>query len=486
MDQGSTFNNFFSEVLNVLVSIIEERDVFFRGHAKRVAGISSSFAHRLSLPQKSREALYIAGMLHDTGMVYIPFEIVNKPGELTEDERFLVRQHPVIAEKLLSPIGMFKDILPIVRHHHERFDGKGYPDGLRGDQIPLEAQILSLADCFDAMTASRPYRPALTVDEALTVMADNNDNKFNKLLLNQFVPFIASSSAKPLPNQEKNDLRKSILDIIKEFRRGNIDLPVLPHIVDEVRAAIDDPNSSPEDIAQILEKDAVITLRLISVVNSPIYRGAEKMLSVRQAVTRLGLKETQSIVFAIASKNLYRTDDKHLMTIMERMWLHSLACAFCAKQIAQALRLVDVERYFLLGLLHDIGKVLILHAITKAKPAAGSTVWEKDKANVMAAVQEAHTNMGGAILERWGFAEGFIKVATHHENTKFASGTEQTILVVHCANMMTRKIGYSLFNDPGIDLVGLESSRLLGIRGDSLKLIAEDVTGLMKSSVGGF
>lgn len=85
-----------------------------------------------------------------------------------------------------------------------------------------------------------------------------------------------------------------------------------------------------------------------------------------------------------------------------------------------------------------------------------------------------------------GFNEGFIKVATHHENTKFASGTEESVLVVHCANMMTRKIGYSLFNDSVIDLENTESSRLLGIRGETLNQITQDVTSLMKSSVGGF
>jgi len=485
MNQSATFQNFFSEVLNVLVSIIEERDVFFRGHGKRVASISSAFAQRMSLPQKTREVLYVAGLLHDIGMVYVPFDIINRPGELGEEERIIIHQHPVIAEKLLSSISIFKEILPVIRHHHECFDGKGYPDGLRGDKIPIEAQILSLADCYDAMTASRPYRPALTLDEALQVISDNNDNKFNKLLVNQFVSFVSSSSVKPV-RKEDNKLRRAIVDIIKDFRRGNIDLPVLPRIIDELRQAIDDPNSSPDDIARVLEKDAVITLRLISVVNSPIYRGAEKTLSVRQAVNRLGLKETQSIVFAIANKNLYRTDDKHLMTMMEAMWLHALACAFCAKHIAQVLRFADVEKSFLQGLFHDIGKLLLIHAITKAKSSVGTKTWEKDKSELIAAVQEAHMSMGGAILERWGFQEGFIKVATLHENAKFATGTDEAVLVVHLANMMTRKMGYSLYNDNEIDLSGLESVKTLKISSQDMSMIMEEVGSIMKSSIGAF
>lgn len=484
MDQK--FHNFFKEVLKVLVSIVEERDVFYRGHGERVAGIASSFASSLSLPRKSLEILYISGMLHDIGMVYVPYEITNKPGELTEDELIIVKQHPIMAEKLLTPIDMLKDSLTVIRHHHERFNGRGYPDGLEGSQIPFESQILSLADCFDAMTASRPHRPALTIDEALAEISDNHENKFNKQLVDRFVPFMASYTAKVAPREERNELRVAILDIIKNFRRGNIDLPVLPHIVDELQKVIDNPNSTPEAITKILEKDAVITLRLLSVVNSPIYRVAEKILSVRQAVVRLGLKETQSIVLAIAYKNLYKTDDKNLMTLMEIMWLHALSCAFCSKGIAQKLNLPDVEKYFLMGLFHDIGKVLLLHAITKAKSVIDPDNWENEKANVISALQEAHTSMGAAILERWGFNEAFVKVATHHDNPVFPTNTEQSILVVHLANVMTRKIGYSFFNDGTIDLEDEHSAKLLDIGNDILTEIGEEVSGLMKSSVGGF
>jgi len=397
-----------------------------------------------------------------------------------------VKQHPMVAEKLLTPIVMLKDSLKVIRHHHERFNGRGYPDGLEGNQIPFEAQILSLADCFDAMTASRPHRPALTIDEALEEISNNYENKFNKLLVDRFVPFISSFTAKFAPKEGKNELRLAILDIIKNFRRGNIDLPVLPHIVDELQKVIDDPNSTPEAIAKILEQDAVITLRLLSVVNSPIYRVAEKILSVRQAVVRLGLKETQSIVLAIAYKNLYKTDNKNLMTLMEIMWLHALACAFCSKGIAQKLKLPDVEKYFLMGLFHDIGKVLLLHAITKARTVIDPDNWENEKGSVISALQEAHTSMGGAILERWGFNDAFVKVAAHHDNPVFPTNTDQPILVVHLANVMARKIGYSFFNDGSIDLENEHSAKLLGIGNDLLAEVGEEVSVLMKSSVGGF
>ncbi len=480
------FHNFFKEVLKVLASIVEERDVFFRGHGERVASIASSFAAALGLPQKSLEILYVAGILHDIGMVYVPYEITNKPGALTEDELVIVGQHPVFAEKLLTPIVMLKDTLTVIRHHHERFNGKGYPDSLEGTQIPIEAQILSLADCFDAMTASRPHRPALTIDEALDDISKDDGNKFNKQLAKRFVPFMSSYMTKTTSKGEENEQRDAIQDIIKSFKRGNIDLPVLPQIIDDIQKAVDDPNSSPEAISKLLEKDAVISIRLLSVVNSPIYRVSEKILSIRQAVIRLGLKETQSIVLAIAYKNIYKTEDKNLMTLMELMWFHTLSCAYCSKEIARKLGLPEIEKYFIMGLLHDIGKVLLLHAITKTNIVINPDNWEKEKAGIIASVQEAHTSMGGAILERWGFNESFIKVATSHDNPIFPKSMEQTVLVVHLANMMTRKIGYSFFNDTTINLEEEHSAKLLNIGNDILDQIAEEVAGIMKSSVGGF
>ena len=483
--QKYVFNSFFDDVIKLLVSIVEERDIFFRGHSERVANLCSSFAKYLSLSQKTSEILYLAGMLHDIGMVYIPYDIINKPGRLNEDELTLVKQHPLIAEKLLSQVNMFKDINPIIRHHHEHVDGSGYPDGLKGAEIPLEARILCLVDSYDAMLSSRPYRSGLNKEEALEEINKKKDVLYDGNLVNKFITLVSLSADASVNKEEGKPIRNVIQKVVNKFRSGNIDLPILPYIIKELQKVIDDPNSTQETISRILEKDAVITIRLISVANSPIYRGAEKVLSVKQAVTRLGLKETHSIVFTIANKNLYKTNDKQLMTLMESMWQHSLACAYCSKSIATALKVADIEKYYLMGLLHDIGKVLLLQTITELPPEDLTDNLEIDEIKISETIQKTHAILGSALLNRWGFNDEFVQIARLHENITFGEDIDRSILIIDLANMLTRKIGYSLFSN-NIDIESLESRRLLGIDPTALLHIGEEVSSVMKSSAGVF
>ncbi len=483
--QKYVFNSFFDDVIKLLVSIVEERDIFFRGHSERVANLCSSFAKYLSLSQKTSEILYLAGMLHDIGMVYIPYDIINKPGRLNEDELTLVKQHPLIAEKLLSQVNMFKDINPIIRHHHEHVDGSGYPDGLKGAEIPLEARILCLVDSYDAMLSSRPYRSGLNKEEALEEINKKKDVLYDGNLVNKFITLVSLSADASVNKEEGKPIRNVIQKVVNKFRSGNIDLPILPYIIKELQKVIDDPNSTQETISRILEKDAVITIRLISVANSPIYRGAEKVLSVKQAVTRLGLKETHSIVFTIANKNLYKTNDKQLMTLMESMWQHSLACAYCSKSIATALKVADIEKYYLMGLLHDIGKVLLLQTITELPPEDLTDNLEIDEIKISETIQKTHAILGSALLNRWGFNDEFVQIARLHENITFGEDIDRSILIIDLANMLTRKIGYSLFSN-NIDIESLESRRLLGIDPTALLHIGEEVSSVMKSSAGIF
>jgi putative two-component system response regulator len=124
----------------------------------------------LGLDETEILALRRAGMLHDIGKVSIPDSILLKPGPLTPDERRVMEQHPVIGERICQPLRSLANVLPVIRHHHERIDGSGYPDRLRGEQIPQTARILQVVDIFDALTSNRPYRAAMSPQTALSVM----------------------------------------------------------------------------------------------------------------------------------------------------------------------------------------------------------------------------------------------------------------------------------------------------------------------------
>jgi putative two-component system response regulator len=159
-------------VLFSLALSIEARDPYTRGHCDRLAEMSARLGERLQLSDEHVKALRRAGVVHDIGKVVVPDAILLKPGRLSGDEREIVKKHPVVGERICAPMKIFRPVLPIIRHHHERYDGSGYPDHLHGAEIPLTARILQLADLFDALTTDRPYRKADNPDTALRVMAE--------------------------------------------------------------------------------------------------------------------------------------------------------------------------------------------------------------------------------------------------------------------------------------------------------------------------
>lgn len=157
-------------VLVALGRAVEERDPFTHGHCERLAVLAARLGHRLQLPPSRIEALERGGFLHDIGKITIPDAILGKPGPLTDEEREVIREHPAAGERICRGLRSLQPVLPIIRHHHERLDGSGYPDGLAGQEIPLTARILQIVDVYDALTNDRPYRKALPDEKALAIM----------------------------------------------------------------------------------------------------------------------------------------------------------------------------------------------------------------------------------------------------------------------------------------------------------------------------
>jgi putative two-component system response regulator len=154
-------------VIMSLARTIEARDPYTEGHCERLARYAVLIGQRLGLPDEDLAALHRGGFLHDVGKIAIPDAILSKAGPLTDEEREQMRAHTTVGEHLCGDLRALKRVRPIIRHHHERLDGSGYPDGLRGDDIPLLAQIIGVVDVFDALTTDRPYRAACSADEAL-------------------------------------------------------------------------------------------------------------------------------------------------------------------------------------------------------------------------------------------------------------------------------------------------------------------------------
>lgn len=149
---------------------IEARVPCMMGHSARVSQYSVALAERIGMSDKDQQELRLAGIVHDIGKIGVPVEILLRNGPLSPEERQLVQIHPRLSEELCGAIAGFERILPMIRHHHERLDGSGYPDGLRGSRIPLGALILQTADMFDALSEARPYREALAPEDAFHVL----------------------------------------------------------------------------------------------------------------------------------------------------------------------------------------------------------------------------------------------------------------------------------------------------------------------------
>ncbi|HEY7434568.1 MAG TPA: HD domain-containing phosphohydrolase [Methylomirabilota bacterium] len=144
-----------------LANALEAKDEYTRGHSERVAALARRIALAAGLARGAADTIAQAGLLHDLGKIGIPEGVLRKPGPLSEEEWAVIRRHPLVGAQIVAPLEFFADGAVIVRHHHERHDGSGYPDGLRGELIPLGARIVAVADVYDALTSDRPYRPRL-------------------------------------------------------------------------------------------------------------------------------------------------------------------------------------------------------------------------------------------------------------------------------------------------------------------------------------
>lgn len=158
-----------------LANVIEAKDAYTDGHTRRVGSICKAIGERMGLPREQINNLEMAGVIHDIGKVGVSEAILNKPGKLSPEEFDVMKNHTVIGETILKPLGSLRDCLDAVRHHHEKLDGSGYPDGLKSSEISIEARILAVADIFDALYSDRPYRSRMPLDKAKRILREEAD-----------------------------------------------------------------------------------------------------------------------------------------------------------------------------------------------------------------------------------------------------------------------------------------------------------------------
>ncbi len=186
-------------VLRTMVNVLEQRDSYTAGHSRRVTEIALALAERLGLPDDERKTLRLAGLIHDVGKIGIEDTILRKPGRLDDEEYAAIRTHPERGVQIIEPLDFLRGTIPIIRHHHECFDGRGYPAGLAGSAIPLGSRIIAIADTYDAITSSRAYRRARSEAEALAEFERCSGTQFDPEIVEVALGLCRPSSGGPSP-----------------------------------------------------------------------------------------------------------------------------------------------------------------------------------------------------------------------------------------------------------------------------------------------
>jgi putative nucleotidyltransferase with HDIG domain len=198
----------YIQTIRALAEAIDAKDAYTRGHSERVAVYASRLAREMDMRKEMIERVYFAGLLHDVGKIGIPDAIITKPDRLNEEEYREIQRHPEIGAKILEPVQFLRHIVPCVRHHHEWYDGcnRGYPDRLRGDQLPLPSRVILVADTVEAMTSDRPYRKALPLDTVVKELHKFSGSQFDPVCVDSFLRLLEREGEEFISRSQKFDI----------------------------------------------------------------------------------------------------------------------------------------------------------------------------------------------------------------------------------------------------------------------------------------
>jgi putative nucleotidyltransferase with HDIG domain len=192
----------FINSIRALAAAIDAKDPYTRGHSERVARYASTVAREMALPAQDVRRVRLSALLHDVGKIGIDDSIIRKPSALTAEEFEIMKSHPVKGAAIMSAIPELKDVIPGMKHHHERWEGGGYPDGLKGEEIPLQARIVSVADTFDAMTTTRPYQRAMEIRFVFQRLRDLAGNRFDPTVVDALIRSYEKGDLVPIAREE--------------------------------------------------------------------------------------------------------------------------------------------------------------------------------------------------------------------------------------------------------------------------------------------
>lgn len=432
--------------VRAIVDALEAKDEYVHGHARRVSGYSIAIARRMGLGEEDIERLHLAALLHDIGKIGTPEKILAKPTLLDADEMAIMRLHAERGARMLAGIAEMQDVTDVIRFHHERFDGSGYPEGLRGVQIPLASRIIHVADAYDAMTSPRPFLPVFSHAEALRELVDGSGTQFDPDVVREFCGLQAISH-----------IRRSI----EQGETGGL-LCATAYSLDHSPAEVDELRNRAETEPAI----AAAVLRRAN--RRP--RGGRAATSLQQAMEELGESVLREVFEDHCTSDLCPNGS-------ERLWEHSLRCAEAARALADQTGLMASDEAYTLGLLHDVGEVLLRSLF----PAEMTELQEIDESERERREVEVfgvdHAQVSQWILEACGLPRRLnAAVQTHHDALRL---NDPIALLLHVADAIAN--ADAPYKVAALDALGSDRLSLLGVTRVDLAVIHGRIESAMES-----
>ncbi|MCP4020321.1 MAG: HDOD domain-containing protein [Desulfobacteraceae bacterium] len=270
-----------------------------------------------------------------------------------------------------------------------------------------------------------------------------------------------------VPQQEIN----LVDEIITRFKKGEINLPTLPKICSQFNEMVQ-RGANIKEVGEFLKRDIAIASKLINVSNSALYQGIEKNINLENAIGRLGLGTTRQYVDIIANRSLYNANNPRFSALVEKLWKHSLACAFASEFIVELLHLrIDFD-VFTLGLTHDIGKLILIQVIGELE-TKGKFVKKIDNSKLFKTLEAYHGRFGAVLMKRWGFTAAYTEVALYHDNLDKVKEPSKEFLCVHFTNLLVNTLEYNLIGRKKTDLEKSKSAYLLRLRPEEIELVRQ-------------
>jgi putative nucleotidyltransferase with HDIG domain len=390
-------------VVRSISDALEAKDEHVYGHARRVSGYAVATGRRMRLDTATLEQIALAAVLHDVGKIGTPDALLLKPTPLTEEERAVMQTHSERGARMLAGVPEMEDVAAIVRHHHEHWDGSGYPEGLAGEMIPLASRIIHVADAYDAMTSPRPFRDTFDHETAVAILKRSAGVHFDPEVVRAFCNLEA------LPK-----IRRGVAEAANgEARWLAASAPVNAGLL-----------SHTELVAQVMCEPA-LAARVLREANTGSHE--EPTVNIEAACSRLGDERLRAVVSESCGRNTPGTDDSQFKE-------HSLRCAVAARLLAEQTGVIAPDEAYALGLLHDIGELLLRSLFPEEME---NIIWLGEDARPereVASFGVDHAQIGQWVLEASGLPRSLgAAVQTHHDAMRINA---PAALLLHMANVI--------------------------------------------------